>query len=77
MVLNYFVGNKKLTENPSYYRRPGSYCSMLHSVSAKQGGVNYGFELIFSKSVRTYVEVCITKIYLLLLVACTFQLYIP
>ena len=77
MVLNYFVGNAKLTDNPTYYRRPGIYCSMLHSVSAKQGGVDCGFEMIFSKSLRTYVEVCITKIFVLLLVVCSFQLYIP
>ena len=78
MLLNYFVGNIKRTDNPTYYRRPGIYCSMLHSVSAKQGGVDCGFELMFSKSVRTYVEVCVTKFFCLLLnvfvpSSCTFH----
>ncbi|KAI0226388.1 Phosphoethanolamine N-methyltransferase [Lamellibrachia satsuma] len=50
-------GNIKRTDtNPSYYRRPGYYCSLLRSVSTTAGGLDFGFDLIFSKSVQTYAE---------------------
>jgi len=42
-----------------YYRRPDEYNSLFQSVSVPVEEVNevYGFEIVYSKSVQTYVKV--------------------
>ncbi|XP_074645106.1 uncharacterized protein LOC141914452 [Tubulanus polymorphus] len=46
-----------VTGDPTIYRDLASYCALLQSCSIKtETGCNYGFELVFARSLQTYVK---------------------
>ncbi len=48
------------TENPTKYRCPTTYVDFFHSKTITENGSLYGFELVFARPNRTYIEVNIT-----------------
>ncbi|KAG8563597.1 hypothetical protein GDO81_016148 [Engystomops pustulosus] len=48
-------GDCERTFNPTVYRTPARYNHLLTSVTLKSG--DYGFEIVMSKSVQTYIKV--------------------
>ncbi|XP_072013647.1 uncharacterized protein [Amphiura filiformis] len=49
-------GDKDRTFNPTKYRSPAFYNALFQSAGSEEGGKNFGFEMIFSRSIQTYVE---------------------
>ena len=52
-------GNSPRSSNPTQYRDPSDYNALVQSVSlpTEDGSGSYGFELVLSRSVQTYVKV--------------------
>ena len=53
-------GNTKhvtLSENPTQYRSPSEYINFVQSKIVEENGDQYGFELIFARPNRAYIEV--------------------
>ena len=50
---------KKADENPTEYRSPTKYVDYVQSKVIEENGEQYGFELVFARPSRTYIEVCI------------------
>ena len=46
------------TENPTEYRSPTNYIDYFQSQTIEFNGAQYGFELVFARPSRTYIEVC-------------------
>lgn len=54
------LGNIKKVEkneNPTEYRPPTTYVDYFQSKTIEQNGHQYGFELVFARPNRTYIEV--------------------
>ena len=50
---------KKADENPTEYRSPTKYLDFVQSKVIEENGDQYGFELVFARPSRTYIEVFI------------------
>lgn len=51
-------GNIKASnENPTEYRSPTKYIDFFQSKVLEENGEQYGFELVFARPSRTYIEV--------------------
>ena len=48
---------KDKNENPTEYRSPTNYVDFFQSKVVEEDGEQYGFELIFARPNRTYIEV--------------------
>ena len=48
---------KKLNENPTVYRSPKEYLDLFLSKTVEQSGTVHGFELVFARPNRTYINV--------------------
>ena len=53
-------GNSPRGVNSTEYRDPSVYNALFQSVSlpTEEGSGSYGFELVLSRSIQTYVKVC-------------------
>ncbi|KAM6435061.1 uncharacterized protein PHA67_000688 isoform 3-T3 [Liasis olivaceus] len=52
----YQSGNSPRRFNPSLYRKPAEYNHLLTSARATIGSESYGFEIVLSRSVQTYIK---------------------
>ncbi|XP_063173084.1 uncharacterized protein LOC134506728 isoform X2 [Candoia aspera] len=53
---SYQSGNSPRSFNPSLYRKPAEYNHLLTSARATVGNQSYGFEIVLSRSVQTYIK---------------------
>lgn len=53
----FFLGNSPRRFNPSFYRKPAEYNQLLTSAQVTTGNMAYGFEIVLSRSVKTYIKV--------------------
>lgn len=51
------------TENPTEYRSPTTYVDYFQSQTIEHNGNQYGFELVFARPNRTYIEVLLYFIF--------------
>lgn len=58
MKKNYLGNIKNAQENPTVYRSPTAYVDYFQSKVIEQNDGQYGFELVFARPNRTYIEVC-------------------
>jgi phosphoethanolamine N-methyltransferase len=52
-------GDVKRSNNPTFYRNPSTYGSLMQSViqQSAEGNEAFGYDIVFSKSVQAYVQV--------------------
>lgn len=53
---------KGKNENPTKYRSPSAYIELFLSKLIEKSGAQYGFELVFSRPNRAYINVSLIKL---------------